>query len=135
MSVRFILLWQISTDLRATADEYGTATETKAIDEGVSPRELCDKYYQLHANTYEWFNIKFDKFGRTSTPEQTEIAQDIFLKLQKNGYLEEKTTVQPYCEKHCSFLADRFVEGTCSICGDAGARGELYRWSSLQPPT
>lgn len=52
-------------------DEYGTATETKAIEEGVTPREICDKYNKIHAEIYDWFNISFDKFSRTSIPEQT----------------------------------------------------------------
>ncbi|KAI9829024.1 MAG: putative methionine--tRNA ligase, cytoplasmic protein rar1 [Thelocarpon impressellum] len=105
-------------------DEYGTATETKALEEGVTPKELCDKYYALHAEIYKWFEIGFDIFGRTTTSQQTEIAQDIFLKLDKNGYLEEKTTTQPYCEQHASFLADRFVEGECPRCGYHDARGD-----------
>ncbi|KAB8621934.1 hypothetical protein FH972_026043 [Carpinus fangiana] len=105
-------------------DEYGTATETKAIEEKCTPQELCDKYHALHAATYEWFNIGFDYFGRTPTQQQTDIAQDIFTKLNKNGYLEERTTVQPYCETHKAFLADRFVEGTCPLCGYEDARGD-----------
>lgn len=52
-------------------DEYGTATETKALEEGVSPKELCDKYHALHRKAYEWFDIGFDHFGRTSTEWQT----------------------------------------------------------------
>lgn len=52
-------------------DEYGTATETKAIEEGVTPREICDKYNKIHVEIYDWFNISFDKFSRTSIPEQT----------------------------------------------------------------
>ena len=105
-------------------DEYGTATETKAIEEGTTPQELCNKYHALHKETYDWFNIDFDIFGRTPTRQQTEIAQDIFTKLHKNGYLEEKTTVQPYCEKHEAYLADRFVEGECPLCGYLDARGD-----------
>lgn len=105
-------------------DEYGTATETKAIEEKCTPEELCDKYHKLHAEVYEWFNIGFDKFGRTPTRQQTEIAQDIFTKLYENGYMEEQTTIQPYCEEHKSFLADRFVEGTCPLCGYEDARGD-----------
>ncbi|TKA50472.1 putative methionine--tRNA ligase, cytoplasmic [Cryomyces minteri] len=105
-------------------DEYGTATETKAIEEGCTPQELCDKYHALHAEVYKWFSIDFDIFGRTPTHQQTDIAQDIFTKLYKNGYLEERTTVQPYCEKHSSFLADRFVEGECPLCGYVDARGD-----------
>lgn len=105
-------------------DEYGTATEAKALEDGVTPRELCDKYHALHAEIYEWFNIGFDYFGRTTTPEQTAIAQDIFTKLRQNGNLEEQVTTQPYCESHASFLADRFIEGQCPNCGYMDARGD-----------
>lgn len=105
-------------------DEYGTATETKAIEEKVTPQELCDKYNKLHKEVYDWFEIDFDHFGRTPTQQQTDIAQDIFTKLYKNGYLEERTTVQPYCAEHKGFLADRFVEGECPLCGYVDARGD-----------
>ena len=105
-------------------DEYGTATETKAIEEKVTPDELCSHYYKVHKEVYDWFDIAFDKFGRTSTPKQTEIAQDVFLKLMKNGFLEEKTSTQLYCEEHKGFLADRYVEGTCPKCGFDDARGD-----------
>ena len=59
-------------------DEYGTATETKARQEGKTCQEICDHYHALHAQIYEWFDCDFDKFGRTTTEKQTEIAQDIF---------------------------------------------------------
>ncbi|WPG98545.1 Hypothetical protein R9X50_00133700 [Acrodontium crateriforme] len=105
-------------------DEYGTATETKAIEEKVTPQQLCDKYNKLHKEVYDWFEIGFDHFGRTPTQEQTDIAQDIFTKLHQNGYLEERTTTQPYCEVHKGFLADRFVEGECPLCHYNDARGD-----------
>jgi len=105
-------------------DEYGTATETKAIEEGVTPEELCNKYNKIHKEVYDWFEIEFDHFGRTPTTQQTEIAQDIFTKLNQNGYLREETTKQPYCEKHKGFLADRFVEGECPLCAYPDARGD-----------
>lgn len=105
-------------------DEYGTATETKALEEKVTPQQLCDKYHKLHKEVYDWFDIGFDYFGRTTTEAQTEIAQDIFTKLYERGYLEEKTTEQLYCEKHSAFLADRFVEGTCPHCKYDDARGD-----------
>lgn len=105
-------------------DEYGTATETKALEEGISPRELCDKYHKIHKDVYDWFQIGFDFFGRTTTDLQTEIAQDIFIKLNDNGYLEEQTTKQLYCPVHNSFLADRFVEGECPKCHYEDARGD-----------
>ena len=105
-------------------DEYGTATETKALEEGISPRELCDRYHAIHRDIYSWFNIAFDKFGRTSSPEQTAITQSIFLSLDKNGYIKEQTIEQLYCENCSLFLADRFVRGTCPHCGYADARGD-----------
>lgn len=128
-------------------DEYGTATETKALMEKVTPREICDKYNKIHEEIYQWFDIgvcipdacvllvcslsspdsshhQFDKFGRTSTQEQTAIAQDIFLKLHKNGFLCEDTVSQLFCETCQKFLADRFVEGTCPLCAFPDARGD-----------
>lgn len=105
-------------------DEYGTATETKALEEGVTPRELCDKYHEIHSNVYKWFQIGFDYFGRTTTDQQTEIAQDIFLKLNENGFLEEQTMKQLFCPVHKSFLADRYVEGECPKCHYEDARGD-----------
>lgn len=66
----------------------------------------------------------FDIFGRTSTDQQKDIVQHIFRKLHENDYLVERTSRQPYCEKHKSFLADRFIEGTCPKCGYDDARGD-----------
>jgi len=107
-------------------DEYGTATETKALEANKTPQELCDEFYVKHKAIYEWFDIGFDHFGRTTTEHHTKIVQDAFLNLHKNGFMEERTTIQPYCEKHEAFLADRFVEGTCPKpgCGYEDARGD-----------
>ncbi|XJO76219.1 hypothetical protein BDV3_006775 [Batrachochytrium dendrobatidis] len=105
-------------------DEYGTATETKAIEEKLSCKQLCDKYFKFHDETYKWFQIDFDHFGRTITEQQTIITQDIYLKLEKNGHVMEDTVTQLYCNQHESFLADRFVEGTCPLCGYEDARGD-----------
>ncbi|KAJ0980123.1 hypothetical protein J5N97_008378 [Dioscorea zingiberensis] len=107
-------------------DEYGTATETKALEEKCSPEEICDKYHSIHKGVYEWFGISFDMFGRTSTPQQTEICQAIFQKLLENGCLSENTMQQPYCEVCLRFLADRLVEGKCPTlgCNYESARGD-----------
>ena len=90
----------------------------------MTPRELCDKYNKIHAEIYDWFEIGFDIFGRTSTQQQKDITQNIFRRLYENGYLIERTSQQPYCEKHKSFLADRYIEGTCPKCGYDDARGD-----------
>ncbi|TVU30964.1 hypothetical protein EJB05_22623, partial [Eragrostis curvula] len=107
-------------------DEYGTATETRAMEEGCSPREICDKYHAIHKEVYEWFDISFDHFGRTSSPQQTKICQDIFQKLLDNNWLSENTIQQLYCNSCQRFLADRFVEGSCPKegCGYESARGD-----------
>ncbi|KAJ7158696.1 tRNA synthetases class I (M)-domain-containing protein [Mycena filopes] len=105
-------------------DEYGTATETQALKEGITPRELCDKYHLVHKDTYEWFDIGFDHFGRTSTPLHTEISQEIFSNLGKHNLLEKQNKAQTYCEGCPKFLADRFVEGICPHCGYEDARGD-----------
>ncbi|KAJ0234787.1 Methionine--tRNA ligase [Hirschfeldia incana] len=107
-------------------DEYGTATETKALEQNCSPKEICDKYHAIHKEVYEWFDISFDKFGRTSTPEQTQVCQAIFNKLFDNNFLSENTMQQLYCDTCKKFLADRLIEGSCPFkeCNYDSARGD-----------
>jgi methionyl-tRNA synthetase len=105
-------------------DEYGTATETKAAEEGISPRELCDRYFKIHDDIYRWFHIAFDIFGRTSTPVHTEVTQGIFNKLDAAGFIVEREIEQLYCSSCGRFLADRYVRGVCPSCGYANARGD-----------
>lgn len=105
-------------------DEYGTATETKAAEEGVTPAELCSRFYEIHRSIYEWFGIAFDKFGRTSTPRQTEIVQSLFKDIDAAGLVTEQTIEQLYCDPCARFLADRYVRGTCPHCGYTEARGD-----------
>ncbi|XP_073986034.1 methionyl-tRNA synthetase 1 isoform X2 [Rhodnius prolixus] len=105
-------------------DEYGTATETKAIEEGLTPQQICDKYFALHSEVYDWFNISFDHFGRTTSHEQIKVAQEIFLNCHKNGFTSTSAMDQLLCEKCNRYLADRFVEGTCPGCKYEDARGD-----------
>ena len=121
---RFCRLRGYETLYICATDEYGTATETKALEEGVSPRELCDRFHAIHRDIYSWFGIAFDKFGRTSVPRHTEITQSIFKDLDEKGLIVSKTIEQLYCD-HCGrFLADRYVRGVCPSCGYDGARGD-----------
>ncbi|XP_069003046.1 methionine--tRNA ligase, cytoplasmic isoform X1 [Embiotoca jacksoni] len=105
-------------------DEYGTATENKAREEGLTPQQICDKYHAVHSTIYKWFQIDFDFFGRTTTEKQTEIAQNIFWRLHKHGFLLEDIVEQLRCENCQRFLADRFVEGICPHCSYPEARGD-----------
>jgi len=117
-------------------DEYGTATETRAREEGITPQELCDRYYGIHDNVYKWFDFSFDIFGRTSSPLHTDITQGIFLALHKNNYIVSHTSEQLYSEKSAMFLADRYVIGTCPKCSYAHARGDqCEQCGTLLDPT
>ncbi|KAI8976957.1 tRNA synthetases class I (M)-domain-containing protein [Pilobolus umbonatus] len=105
-------------------DEYGTATETKALEDGISCQALCDKYNAIHTSVYEWFDLSFDLFGRTTTEWQTKITQDMFKKNLDNGYITKEAMTQLYCEQCSRFLADRYVEGICPHCKYDDARGD-----------
>ena len=117
-------------------DEYGTATETKALEENLTCQEICDKYHAIHRGIYEWFDISFDKFGRTPTRSQTAIGHEMFLELQNNNRLVEQTMEQLYSEPLQKFLADRYVVGTCPKCKYEDARGDQCdNCGSLLNPT
>ncbi|CAG9858998.1 unnamed protein product [Phyllotreta striolata] len=123
---RFSRLCNHNTLYLCGTDEYGTATETKALEEGLTCQQICDKYHKIHKEIYEWFNISFDHFGRTSTPHQKEICQDMFFCLNNNGFMFTESVDQLHCERCNKFLADRFVEGGCPHpgCNYEDARGD-----------
>lgn len=105
-------------------DEHGTTTEVMAMQEGITPKELTDKYFKIHKQIYDWFLCSFDCFGRTSSAANKEVTLQIFDKLYKNGYIREEEIEQAYCLKDEKFLADRFVEGKCPHCNYEHARGD-----------
>ena len=121
---RFCRLKGFQTLYVCGTDEYGTATETRAAEEGISPQELCSRYFKIHDDIYRWFNIAFNRFGRTSTPVHTEVTQGIFKGLDEAGFIVEREIEQLYCSSCGRFLADRFVRGLCPSCGSANARGD-----------
>lgn len=113
------------------ADEYGSATELKALEENMSPRELCDKYYEIHKNIYKWFNIDFTHFGRTSTTNpatdewyHTQISQSIFNDLSAGGYISYEACEHLFSSRQNKYLADRFIIGGCPNCGFSEAKGD-----------
>ncbi|MBI2147334.1 methionine--tRNA ligase [Candidatus Woesearchaeota archaeon] len=105
-------------------DEHGTATEAKALEEGLTPRQICDKYYAIHKDIYHWFGCSFDTFGRTTSKQHEMTTQGLFLRLYKNGFITHGTLDQLYCTSCKKFLADRFVVGTCPHCQFQQARGD-----------
>ncbi len=106
------------------SDEHGFAIPMKAKKEGVSPKELIDKYHGMIKKSFEDFGITFDNYSRTSAPVHHKTASDFFLKMYEQGDFVEETTAQLYDEQEQQFLADRFVTGTCPKCGHEEAYGD-----------
>ncbi|MBR1605555.1 MAG: methionine--tRNA ligase [Alphaproteobacteria bacterium] len=105
-------------------DEHGTPSEVGAAKENMPVEEYCTKYHNRHKAVYEKFNLSFDFFGRTSTPQNEEIVNHIFNQLDKNGFIEEKTIKQVFSIDDNRFLPDRYITGTCPHCGYDKARGD-----------
>ena len=106
------------------SDEHGAAIPMKAKKEGVTPRELIDKYHQIIASSFEDFGISFDNYSRTSSEIHKETASDFFKELYNQGDFVEETRGQLYDAEADQFLADRFVTGTCPKCGYEEAYGD-----------
>ena len=106
------------------SDEHGVAIPMKAKKEGVSPKEIIDKYDEIIKVAFEEFGISFDNYSRTSAQIHHETAGDFFVKLYEQGDFLEETTAQLYDEEAGQFLADRFVTGTCPNCGYDEAYGD-----------
>lgn len=106
------------------SDEHGVAISMKAKKEGISPKEVIDKYHGIIKQSFADFGITFDNYSRTSAPVHHKTASDFFKKLYEQGDFIEETTAQLYDEEAKQFLADRFVVGTCPKCGNEEAYGD-----------
>ena len=106
------------------SDEYGTPVALAAKKEGLTPKQLADKYHEKQKQAVEGLNINFDIFSRTTSKEHTKVVQGFYYNLKQNNFIYRKSIKQLYCEKCERFLADRYVEGTCPYCGAEGARGD-----------
>lgn len=106
------------------SDEHGTAIEMASIQENVSPRKIIDTYHFSNKKAFEDLGIKFDIFSRTSNKIHHETASEFILKLYEKDLLYLKTEKQLYSNKEKRFLADRYVTGTCPVCGYEEARGD-----------
>ncbi len=116
-------------------DEHGVAITMRAKKEGISPQEVVDKYYRMISGSFEKFGIHFDHFSRTSRPIHHETAREFFLRLYEKGLFSEIETDQYFDEEAGQFLADRYIIGTCPVCGNENAYGDQCEkcGSSLSP--
>lgn len=105
-------------------DEHGVAITMRAKKEGITPQEVVDKYFKQIGDSFREFGISFDHFSRTSRKIHHETAQDFFRKLYDKGLFEEIETDQYYDEEAAQFLADRYIIGTCPVCGNENAYGD-----------
>ncbi|GAB3556592.1 methionine--tRNA ligase [Spirosoma fluminis] len=105
-------------------DEHGVPITIKAKKEGVTPQQVVDKYYVQIKKAFEEFGISFDIYSRTSKPIHHETSQEIFLNLYNSGNFDEEVTEQYYDEVAGQFLADRYIVGTCPVCGNPNAYGD-----------
>jgi methionyl-tRNA synthetase len=105
-------------------DEHGTPIQVQADREGVSPREVADLYNGVIGKDLANLGMSYDLFTRTTTRNHYAVTQEIFLTLLKNGYIFPKTTLGAISPSTGRTLPDRYIEGTCPICGYPAARGD-----------
>jgi methionyl-tRNA synthetase len=106
------------------SDEHGTAIPIQAMKEGTTPRAIIDKYHWLIKQNFADLGISFDIYHRTSEPIHHETTQEFFTDLNSRGELEVKESEQYYDEEAGTFLADRYIVGTCPVCGNPRAYGD-----------
>ncbi len=117
------------------SDEHGVPITIRARKEGTTPQAVVDKFHNMIKESFKDMNISFDIYSRTSNANHHKTAQDFFTKLYNDGVFEEKETEQYYDEEAKAFLADRYIVGTCPVCGNENAYGDQCEkcGSSLSP--
>ncbi|MBO1032169.1 methionine--tRNA ligase [Tessaracoccus sp. SD287] len=105
-------------------DEHGTAIQVKADQEGLSARETADKYHQIIAEDLQGLGLSYDLYTRTTTANHREVVQEVFRTLHSNGYIISQVQMGAISPSTGRTLPDRFIEGTCPLCGYDGARGD-----------
>ena len=122
--VRFLRMNDADVLFVCGSDEHGAAITLRAKKEGVSPREIVDKYHNLIGNAFKDFGIEFDIYDRTSSEIHHETSSDFFKTLNAKNKFIQKSSEQYYDEEFNQFLADRYITGTCPKCGSKDAYGD-----------
>ncbi|MFE9645199.1 methionine--tRNA ligase [Streptomyces sp. NPDC006365] len=105
-------------------DEHGTPAELAAKEQGIPVDEFCAQAHDQQKAIYDGFQLAFDYFGRSSSPQNRDITQEIARELKANGFIEERAIRQVYSNTDGRFLPDRYIIGTCPHCGYDKARGD-----------
>ena len=106
------------------SDTHGTPITIRADQEGVTPREVVDRYHALFLESWDQLGISFDLFTHTETKNHEKVTHDIFRVLREKGYIYTDKTLLAYCPQCSRFLPDRYVEGDCPHCANPRARGD-----------
>jgi methionyl-tRNA synthetase len=123
-------------------DTHGTAIMIRAQSEGISETELLDRMQKAHIEDFAGFDIEFDNYGSTNSPENRAVCEEIWAAIRKAGLVHEKDVTQLYDVEAGTFLADRFVKGTCphpgcgleNQYGDSCDNGHTYSPADLKNP-
>ncbi|RYY60872.1 MAG: methionine--tRNA ligase [Chitinophagaceae bacterium] len=117
------------------SDEHGVPITIRAMKEGITPQQVVDKYHAIIRDSFAQMGISFDIYSRTSDKIHHETASAFFKKMYDDGLFEEKESEQYYDEKTNTFLADRYIIGTCPVCSNPNAYGDQCErcGSSLSP--
>ncbi|MCP9751776.1 methionine--tRNA ligase [Ferruginibacter sp. HRS2-29] len=122
--VRYLRAQQKDVVYVCGSDEHGAAITIQAMKENTTPREIVDKYHAMLKSNMADLGISFDIYHRTSAPIHHETAQEFFTMLNDKGDLEIKETEQYFDEEANTFLADRYIVGTCPVCSNPNAYGD-----------
>ena len=105
-------------------DTHGTPVMIRARTEGVTPEALIARSHEAHLKDFTDFEVAFDNYYTTNSPENKALSETVFAAMEKSGALTTRTSPQLYCEKCKMFLPDRFVKGTCPKCGAENQYGD-----------
>ncbi len=116
------------------SDCNGTPIAIRARQEGVSPKEITDRYHKEFEKSFRELGFSYDLYNRTDDPFHHQEVHHIFKSLLENGYLYKKNVEQSYCETDRQFLPDRYVEGFCPVCGEAARGDQCDHCSTILDP-
>lgn len=123
--VRFLRLTGEDVIYMCASDAHGTPIEINAAKRGISPQELVGEFHDRHLEDFSRFEVSFDEFYTTDSPENQRHSETIYLHAKDKGHIETRDIEQYYCSECGRFLPDRYIKGTCPKCGAMDQYGDV----------